>query len=168
MNKKPLFKAIVTGFVAGIILYGVLAPQVIHADMENSTSIIDSATLVKNGKLTICKLDKTHFEVVKVIKGVVFTAYSSTADQTDDSPFLTAWQTPVRDGVIAMNGMPFGTKVRIPKLYGDKVFTIEDRMNSKYNGKNRADIWFPGEQAGKREAFKFGVQKADMEIIAVD
>src|SRR5438128_8379875 len=40
------------------------------------------------------------------------TAYSSTRDQTDASPFVTASGTRVRDGIIAINGLKFGTKVR--------------------------------------------------------
>ncbi|MDP3003980.1 MAG: hypothetical protein Q8N43_00505, partial [Candidatus Azambacteria bacterium] len=34
---------------------------------------------------------------------VVLTAYSSTPDQTDDTPFITASNTRVRDGIVAAN-----------------------------------------------------------------
>ena len=37
--------------------------------------------------------------------------------------------------------VPFGTLVRIPEIYGDKVFVVEDRMNARYT--NNIDIWFP-------------------------
>ncbi|MBI2674482.1 MAG: 3D domain-containing protein, partial [Candidatus Yanofskybacteria bacterium] len=60
---------------------------------------------------------------------VMASAYSSTPDQTDDTPFITAWGTQVRDGIIAANFLPFGTLVKMPDLYGDKIFTVEDRMN---------------------------------------
>ena len=50
------------------------------------------------------------------------TAYSSTVDQTDSTPFTTAWQTPVRDGVVAINFLPLGSLVRFPDEYGDKIF----------------------------------------------
>ncbi len=160
MNKKPLFKALATGFVAGIILYGILAPQVITADVNNSSSALSTATLVKDGRLTICKLDKSNYEVVKTIK-MTITAYSSTVDQTDDTPFLTASQKQVADGIIAINGLPFGTKVRIPSLYGEKIFTVEDRMNSRYGKLKRADIWFESTQ----DAIKFGAKFAHIEIL---
>src|SRR3989344_1966573 len=63
---------------------------------------------------------------------VAASAYSSTPDQTDDSPFITAWNTRVRDGIIAANFLPFGTKIKIPDAYGDKIFIVEDRMNRRY------------------------------------
>src|SRR3990167_4180168 len=49
---------------------------------------------------------------------VVATAYSSTPDQTDGSPFITANGLYVYDGLIAANFLPFGTRVKIPDHYG--------------------------------------------------
>lgn len=91
---------------------------------------------------------------------VVVTAYSSTPWETDDTPFVTAAGTPVRDGIIANNLLPFGTKIRIPALYGDKIFVVEDRMNSK-KGNYHFDIWFEDSQ----EAKKFGIKIALIEIL---
>ena len=53
-------------------------------------------------------------KVVRV-KTVVMTAYSSTRDQPDGDPFTTASGAKVKDGIIAMNGVPFGTKLRFPE-----------------------------------------------------
>ena len=89
------------------------------------------------------------------------TAYSSTPDQTDDTPFITASNTTVRDGVIASNFLAFGTKVQIPSLFGDKVFTVEDRMAKKHSDK--IDIWFLERNSAKR----FGVVK-DAEVVILD
>ncbi|MFH1780637.1 MAG: hypothetical protein ABH841_01355 [Candidatus Nealsonbacteria bacterium] len=91
---------------------------------------------------------------------VIITAYSSTPEETDDTPFITAANTTVRDGVIANNLLPFGTKIRIPELYGDKVFTIEDRMNRK-KGYYHFDIWFPSQQ----EAKNFGAKLTHIEVL---
>jgi 3D (Asp-Asp-Asp) domain-containing protein len=91
---------------------------------------------------------------------VIITAYSSTVWETDDTPFITAAGTPVRDGIVANNLLPFGTKVRIPELYGNKIFVVEDRMNKK-KGDNHFDIWFPSHG----EAKNFGVKTAYIEII---
>ena len=98
---------------------------------------------------------------VKIIKTytVRATAYSSTPDQTDSTPFITAKGTHVRDGIIAANFLPFNTKVRIPELYGDKVFVVEDRMNKRYW--YNIDIWFPE----RGLALKFGSQHVTIEII---
>lgn len=89
------------------------------------------------------------------------TAYSSTPDQTDDTPFTTASNTMVRDGVIASNFLAFGTKVQIPEIFGDKVFTVEDRMARKHPDK--IDIWF----LERHSATKFGIVK-DAEVIILD
>ena len=99
-------------------------------------------------------------KVVKTVK-VVVTAYSSTPDQTDETPEITAANTKVRDGIIANNLLPFGTKVRLPGLYGDKIFVVEDRMSRK-KGYYHFDIWFPS----YREAKNFGAQNTYLEVLA--
>lgn len=159
MNKSLLFKAMVSGFVAGIVMYGILAPLVINADVEATDTTVKSPTLVANGHLTICKLDKTSYHTVKTIKMMV-TAYSSTPDQTDDSPFITASGKHVEDGIVAINGLKFGTKVKIPALFGDKIFTVEDRMHSR-KGTLHADVWMES----RAEAISFGSKITNIEIV---
>ncbi|MEK7590158.1 MAG: hypothetical protein AAB454_00430 [Patescibacteria group bacterium] len=90
---------------------------------------------------------------------VVLTAYSSTLDQTDDSPFVTASNTRVRDGIVAANFLPFGTKIKIPDLFGDKIFVVEDRMHRRFN--DRVDIWF----SDRWSARQFGLQKAEIIVL---
>lgn len=87
------------------------------------------------------------------------TAYTSLPDETDDTPFTTAMGTEVHDGVVATNMLPFGTKIQIPALFGDKIFTVEDRMNRRM--KNVMDIWMPS----KAKALRFGANYADVIII---
>lgn len=84
---------------------------------------------------------------------VPVTSYSSTPDQTDSTPFLTARSTIVRDGVIAANFLPFGTRVRFPEIFGDKIFIVEDRMNQRYW--HRIDIWMPDRQLAKDWGIKY-------------
>lgn len=91
---------------------------------------------------------------------VVVTAYSSTAEECDDTPFITASNTVVRDGIVANNLLAFGTKIRMPEIFGDKTFTVEDRMNSKKSDYH-VDIWFPT----KEEAKQFGARIAELEVI---
>ncbi|MDI6591970.1 MAG: 3D domain-containing protein [Patescibacteria group bacterium] len=91
---------------------------------------------------------------------VIVTGYSSTADQTDSDPFITAAGTLVREGIIASNLLPFGTKVRIPEIYGDKVFIVEDRMSWE-KGYYHIDIWFPTLWQAK----EFGAKKTYIEIL---
>ena len=89
---------------------------------------------------------------------VTVTAYSSTPDQTDDSPFITANGTWVHDGTLAANFLRFGTRVRFPDYSGDKIYVVEDRMNQRYT--YRADIWMET----REEAKKFGVKYLKIEI----
>lgn len=67
------------------------------------------------------------------------TSYTSRAQETDADPFITADGSEVRDGIVATNVLPFGTKVRIPTVFGDRIFTVHDRMNARYS--YRIDVW---------------------------
>ena len=66
-------------------------------------------------------------------------AYNSVPGQTDGSPFKTAIGSLTREGVIASNYFPIGTKIQIPDHFGDQVFRVEDRMNPRYH--KTLDIW---------------------------
>ncbi len=90
---------------------------------------------------------------------VTVTAYSSTPDQTDSTPFITASGTDVRDGVVACNFLRFGTRVRFPHLYGDKIFVVEDRMALKNS--HKVDIWF----SSRSQAKEFGVKTLKVEVL---
>jgi len=92
-------------------------------------------------------------------RDVWVTAYSSTPEETDDSPFITASGTYVRDGIMATNLLPFGTEVKIPDAFGDKIFVVEDRMHQRKT--NNVDIWMPS----KSEALQFGIRYATIEIL---
>lgn len=92
---------------------------------------------------------------------VLATGYSSTVDQTDSSPFITASGKNVGDGILAANFLPFGTRIKIPEVFGDKLFVVEDRMNSRYNGKNIIDVWFSERQT----ALEFGSKVLKIEVI---
>jgi len=89
----------------------------------------------------------------------VVAAYSSTVDQCDDTPFITANGTRVRDGIVAANWLKFGTRVRIPEMYGDKVFIVTDRMNPRFD--DRMDIWM----AERSDAVKFGMRRLTIEVL---
>lgn len=90
---------------------------------------------------------------------VLATAYSSTPDQTDSSPFITANGTHVHDGTIATNFLPFGTRVRFSNYRPDTIFTVEDRHSPRLS--DRVDIWFASRQA----ALRFGKDVLAMEVV---
>ncbi len=88
------------------------------------------------------------------------TAYASVPDETDNTPFITADGSHVYFGEAASNIFPFGTRIKIPKLFGDQIFTIEDRMSTKI--KNTIDIWMPSVNA----AIRFGMDHANIVIVS--
>ena len=113
-----------------------------------------SAFLAENPPLTY----RTAFINGKILS-VYATAYNSVPEQTDDAPFITASGTYTRDGIIAANFLPFGTALKIPDIFGDKVFVVEDRMNERYG--DRIDIWMETIE----EAKKFGLRKVKIVIL---
>lgn len=86
------------------------------------------------------------------------TAYNSLPGQTDSTPSITASGTTTRHGVLAANFLPLGTRVKIPELYGDQVFVVEDRMNQRYW--YMVDIWMES----YADAIDFGVRNITLEI----
>ena len=101
---------------------------------------------------------KEEYSVVKHYV-VEVTGYSSREEETDDTPHITASGSTVDWGIVATNRYPFETLLRFPDTYGDKVFVVKDRMNSRY--KNRMDIWFPHYEQARR----FGIKNLRVEII---
>ncbi|MDO8571303.1 MAG: hypothetical protein Q7R79_01360, partial [bacterium] len=83
---------------------------------------------------------------------IVVTAYSSTRAQTDSTPCITANGFNVcthnTENVIAANFLPFGTKVRFPDHFGDRVFTVQDRMHRRHS--KRVDVWMKTTRAAKK------------------
>lgn len=83
------------------------------------------------------------------------TAYSSTPDQTDDTPFITASGQMVRRGICATNEFEMGT---VLEINGD-IYEVQDRTNSRY--RHRIDLWMPS----REEALEFGVKTLEVKII---
>jgi len=148
IGETRLAGSIFAGVIVGVCLLGIVTPHTINADYVNATNssyVAKASNEVKN--------------VVKTIK-VVLTAYSSSVEETDDTPFITASGKYVADGIIANNMLPFGTKIKIPKLYGNKIFIVQDRMNKKKSDYH-VDIWMPT----KPLAVNFGVKTAEIQVL---
>jgi len=91
---------------------------------------------------------------------VMVTAYSSSVWETQGDPYITASGTYVRDGIVANNLLSFGTEIKLPEIFGDKVFVVEDRMHPR-KGYYHVDIWFPSYEA----ALAFGSKLTEIEIL---
>ena len=104
--------------------------------------------------LALCPVTNVHDHVGDRVQ-VIITAYSSTPDQTDNSPYITASGRKVRPGILAVSRdlkgiLNFG---QIVYLEGIGYFVVEDVMHERWT--NRVDIWF----SSKRAALRFGVKK---------
>lgn len=89
----------------------------------------------------------------------IATAYTSSVDETDSSPFITASGSRTHPGTLAANFLPFGTKVKIPSHFGDRIFTVEDRLHKRFS--DRVDVWMET----KKEAFAFGKRRVSVVVI---
>lgn len=143
------------------IMYHSLLPNIAFAKTELQDNIIfpyDKGLAIQYDAL-IKKQSEERVRKNARVRYHTLTAYSSTVWQTDANPFVTAAGTMVRDGIVAANTLPFGTKIMIPEMFGDKIFTVEDRMAKKNH--HKIDIWFPTVS----QARQFGIKKAKILII---
>ena len=155
---------ILFGFLTGILV--ILEPK---AKEAKANLIEDKKTplvlekklplLQENSLLAVSNPSNPEFQLTQKIE-VVVTAYSSSPWETDDTPFITAAGTLVEEGIVASNLLPFGTEIRIPEIYGEKIFVVQDRM-SRRKGEYHIDIWFPSYW----EALNFGTKRTYIEIL---
>ncbi len=173
MKNTMKTKALLTALALSSALF-ILMAKTTHAgfvDWISPSTTTQSKVTTKNSfdfALSFFKDDQdenTSKVQEKAIKtyDIVATGYSSTIDQTDSDPCITASGYDVckaaKENIIAANFLPLKTRVQIPEIFGDKVFTVEDRMNTRFNhdktGEYRVDVWF-----GKRDdAKQFGLQR---------
>jgi 3D (Asp-Asp-Asp) domain-containing protein len=143
-------------FLKVLVVIGLLAyPATIQADTA-TTAHPQSTTFASPAAIAATSAVPTIAPDTKI---VWVTAYTSDPDETSDHPLITASGGMVRDGIVADNNLPFGTQIEIPSLFGDKVFTVEDRTSQKFSG--RVDIWMP--TVG--QAINFGIQHAKIIIL---
>ena len=151
-----LFALVLTIFLG--VLFGVYSFS--ENNEDNYGSDLDNFVVFQENTLvSLSSPNNPPLEIVETLP-VIITAYSSTPGQTDDSPYITAAGTFVRDGIVANNLLAFGTKIRIPEIYDDKIFVVEDRMSWK-KGNYHVDVWFP-DYSG---ALAFGAKRTYIEIL---
>ncbi len=110
--------------------------------------------------------ENTEPEIRVISSGIhTMTAYNSEVGQTDDTPCITANGFDVCahgiEDTVAANFLKFGTKVRIPDLFGDRIFVVRDRMNKRYP--DRVDVWM----LERSDAIQFGVRRTRIEVVEV-
>lgn len=112
--------------------------------------------------------DSVHFEIVQPVQAEVYqpeyltvqaqvTAYTSSVEETDDTPFITASGSTTKDGILACPPKyKFGTIIEIE----NKKFICQDRMNRRYHNQERFDIWFES----KDLAYNWGLKELEIKV----
>lgn len=185
MSKKPQFRRrrkIILGFLLILVIilgnllglprslvrFSSLNDEEVLAQTSPETQLATNVTnslnevlltVQENSLLPVSYVSLAEERVVKRMK-VVVTAYSSSPWETDDTPYITASGAFVREGIAANNLLPFGTQFKIPEIFGEKFFVVEDRLNQR-KGDYHVDIWF----SSREEALNFGTRQTYIEII---
>jgi len=171
IGKKFQFKSILSALFAFALFFTIITPLNTNVEGSLTENIVEnnSRVYIKEDSPEILQtiekvfltpnIEQIDSESSSFMK-VLVTGYSSTPEETDEDPFITASGKMVKDGIVAANFLPFGTKVRFPFLYPEKIFVVEDRMHHRFS-KNRVDIWFPS----KELALEFGAKETIMEIL---
>lgn len=142
------------------IAFAVAFLPLIFGFMHNSDATADPATAL-DASSSVTQTESVGAPQRDYVNFTVWvTAYSSSVDETSSHPFITASGKHVRDGIIASNFLPFGTKVIIPTLFGNRVFTVEDRMARRKT--DFVDIWMPS----KQDALDFGIHHTQIYILS--
>jgi len=116
-------------------------------------------TIQENSLLPINSAQPDEERITRRIR-VIVTAYSSSPWETDDTPYITASGSFVREGIAANNLLSFGTRFKMPEIFGERIFVVEDRLNPR-KGYYHVDIWFPS----REEALNFGSKRTYIEIL---
>lgn len=160
MVTKMIVFVLIVVFVFDFTMFPV---PTLARDLENGADI--ATVLGIRAVSAESKLPENEILEVKRTATFVLTAYNSEAAQCDSSPCITANGFDVckhnTEDTLATNVLPFGTRVRIPDLFGERVFIVRDRMNARYSGKNRIDVWMKN----KQNAQDFGVKTAKIEVL---
>lgn len=151
-GKRLLGSVLVSWFLAVILAIPVFAFEGETMTYVRAQEDLEKVRVILQEILVDMKKEEPSKQLGIVHAGKV-TAYNSVPEQTDDTPFETASGKRTRDGIVANNCLPFGTKVVIE----GKTYEVEDRMNKRY-GCEHYDIWM--EEVP--DARKFGMKRLDV------
>jgi len=140
-----------------------LFPLPTLADFKAFPKVLNNRNAINTSETRHLPQNTDKIYKIKYSKYTTITAYNSIPGQTDDSPCITANGFNVckhnTEDTIAVNFLKFGTKVRIPEIFGDRIFVVRDRMHKRYT--NRVDIWM----INKADAIKLGKRLAKIEVL---
>jgi len=168
-----------SGFIGGVVLALIVAEFVFLASHDlfsvpsiQARSLIgerfrdyvaDNSALNPKRVADTPRLPENQTREVEYTSVSTVTAYNSEASQCDASPCITAngynLCTSQVSNTVAANHLPLGSKIRIPELFGSKVFVVRDRMNPRYY--DRVDVWMQD----KTQAINFGIKRTSIEVL---
>jgi 3D (Asp-Asp-Asp) domain-containing protein len=177
-NNRKLANYSLIKIILGVLFLDLLIfpfPGSANHFIASKASILETETvLVQIPEVQLVESENVAKEPVAVIKDkkpleiaysrrFTMTAYNSEEAQCDSTPCITAngfnvCEHGVED-TVAANFLPFGTKIRVPELFGDKIFIVRDRMNQRYQ--ERVDVWM----LHKDNAIDFGVKYPLIEVL---
>ena len=135
-----MFNILTTAMVTGIMIFNTVMPV-------NLTKTIQTTNIepvkIEN---TETKINQKQNELLKNSRVVTVTAYTSMPNQTDSTPCISSDNTNIcqryaQGELICAAGdrnVPLGSKFYV-EGYG--TCTVADRMNIRYNGTGRVDIY---------------------------
>lgn len=172
-HKLSQSKQYIAGISISVLLALVLTtafPQIVAADTTMLVKeVVEAITEdVVTPEFPVSKDTKASYEM-----WVLATAYTSEVAQTDSTPCIPAmgsynlcenYEKYGLADTIAANFLGLGRQVRfeiegVPFINKHK-YVVRDRMNRKYNGTNRIDIWM----ASKDDAIEFGARWIKMKV----
>lgn len=133
----PSAWAQIKDFMLCLALLSILIGQIGAFSPETITIVREEITAPAEAAETTKEEDSKIEEKETPKKLGEFSAYSSEVGQTDNDPFTMANGKKVHAGAIANNCLAFGTAVEVD---GMGIFTVEDRMNKRYDC-SHFDIW---------------------------
>ena len=163
MSKNAVFTLLFL-LIGIVIVEPALNPQSAQGDIlsDKQLSYVRFQTIELLSRNYLQLKNNSAFKIPKAqIVHTLITAYSSSPDETDSTPFITASGSYVRTGIVAANFLTFGSQIRLPEIFGTQIFTVEDRLAKNYN--DRIDVWFPT----KKAALDFGTKITKVEILQV-
>lgn len=161
---KKTWKRIIISILFLVIFEYILFPAPVLANEENFANDGNIDEVIDPAQLKTLPLNDINDYEVARMEYRTATAYTSEINQCDGNPCRTASGFNLckndSENVVAANFLPFGTRVRLPDIFGDRVFVVRDRMSAD-NG-DKIDVWF----RNKQDALKFGVKYVKIEILS--
>ena len=137
-----------TAYACGFLFW-----YTVHA----SSAVVYVAPVIPDVRETIL-IATTSAELPHEIVRASISAYTSSVEETDDTPDINAMGTKPKQGSIACpTRYKFGTEVFIK----EKKYICDDRMSTRYAGGDFFDIWFES----RADAIHFGRQTIEVKVL---